>query len=240
DLGPCTDTRRPQVRRLIGFDYRPPLRYQPPRLQRLAHRMAGLRIPQTPLVSLRLVQVILQQMISFRDACSGWRALVRRFGTPVPGQSDLWFPPTPESLRRIASYQFVECGVLPQHGRRIVEAMRHSSRLEAAWDSGEAIDAADKTCALLRGIRGMGPWTIGHLRGNGLGDADAEVLGDYGHPKQVGYFFDGEPCGDDAQMLRLLEPYRPHRFYVLTLLVKGSPGPPRRGPRRGRLRDRLR
>ena len=226
----------PHLPALLGLDYQPPQIEGPRKLRAIARRYAGMRIPTLPSISLRLVQIVIQQLISYRDACTGWRQLVRRYGEPVPDQADLWFPPAPRVLRRLASSQFIECGVLPQHGRRIVASMRHASKLESLWNGGTSLGSVDRTCDLLRRIHGIGPWTIGFLRGAGLGDADAEVLGDYGHAKQVGHFFRGLKDADDQEMLRLLEPYRPHRFYVLTLLTKGAPVPPRRGPRHESLR----
>ena len=76
-----------------------------------------------------------------------------------------------------------------------------------------------------------------------MGDADAEVLGDYSMPKLVSYFFENDlqaaDQATDDDLIRLLEPYRPHRFYVLTLLNRGAKPPPRRGPRRKSLRERF-
>ncbi|MEM8866321.1 MAG: DNA-3-methyladenine glycosylase 2 family protein, partial [Planctomycetota bacterium] len=181
------------------------------------------------------------QLVSFRDACAGWRQLVRRYGTPSPDLPKLWYPPEPGVLKRLVSSQFIECGILPQHGRRIVETMRRATRLEEAWNAGDGADAADRLCNRLELLPGIGPWTIGFLRGSSLGDVDAELVGDYSHPKHVAHFF-GKPIAgaDDEQMLKLLEPYRPHRFYALCLIILGSPAPPRRGPRRRSIRDRLR
>ena len=72
-----------------------------------------------------------------------------------------------------------------------------------------------------------------------MADSDAVVLGDYGFPRMVAYFFAGEQQATDDDMLRWLQPYRPHRFYVLSLLIKSGLRPPRRGPRRAPLRDTL-
>ena len=238
--GPGSDWVAPHLSALLGVDYRPPTLTGPNKLRRLAARYSGMRIPRLPAISLRLVQVILQQLISYRDACFGWRTLVRRFGTPAPDFPGLWFPPTPAVLTRLASFQFIECGILPQHGRRIAASMQNTARIESTWSAGIAPDAIDRTCARLAAIRGIGPWTVGFLRGAGLGDADAEVLGDYSHPAHVAYFFTGKEESDDQEMLRLLEPYRPNRFYVLALLVNGAPRRPRRGPKRQRLRERFR
>ena len=64
-----------------------------------------------------------------------------------------------------------------------------------------------------------------------LGDADAVSVGDYHLPNVVAWALAGEPRGDDARMLELLEPYRGHRGRVMRLLLAGGVGPPRRGPR---------
>ncbi|MGH2687137.1 MAG: DNA-3-methyladenine glycosylase 2 family protein, partial [Actinomycetota bacterium] len=50
-------------------------------------------------------------------------------------------------------------------------------------------------------------------------------------PHQVSWALAGEPRGDDARMLELLEPYRGHRGRVVRLIVAAGIGPPRRGPR---------
>ncbi len=239
-VGAASEWFSQHMEALLGIGFRPPTIRTPRRLRDVAHRFAGMRVPQLPSVSLRLVQILLQQLISFRDACAGWRNLVHRHGTPVQSSSGLWFPPPPRILAKMVSYQFVECGILPQLGQRVVAAMRSSSRIETIWDAGRDAGAADRTCDSLRRIPGIGPWTIGFLRGAGLGDADAVVLGDYGHPRHVAHFFTGRETADDQEMLRLLEPYRPHRFYTLALLLQGVPRLPRRGPRRNRLRDRFR
>jgi len=225
---------------IAGVNFQPPDLEQPPRLKAIAHQYAGMRLPKLPAISLRLVQVILQQLITFRDACAGWRNLVHRHGTAVPEQPDLWFPPTPQALSRLVSTQFIECGILPKHGRTVVEAMRRSRRIEQAWATGAEPESLQRVSNLLAKLPGIGPWTIGFLRGTGLGDADAEVWGDYSHPKHIAYFFEQAEDATDEDMFRLLEPYRPHRFYAMSLVVKGSPRPPRRGPRRRSLRERFR
>jgi hypothetical protein len=47
----------------------------------------------------------------------------------------------------------------------------------------------------------------------------------------VAWALAGEPRGDDARMLELLDPYRGHRGRVLRLLAAGGVVAPRFGPR---------
>ncbi len=241
--GPGTSWITPHLGGLFGLEFQPPKLSGLRKLRQIAYDLRGLRLVRVPAIYTPLVQIILQQLISYRDACHGWRQLAKRYGEPVPGHDDLWFPPTPAVIAKLHSHHFVECGILPQHGRRIVEVSRAADRIEAAWDAGKDRDAADRLSTLLQSLPGIGPWTVGLLRGGALGDADAELLCDYSMPKFVSYFFEEDlPRADEANdddMLRLLEPYRPHRFYVLTLINRGAKKPPRRGPRRKSIRERF-
>jgi 3-methyladenine DNA glycosylase/8-oxoguanine DNA glycosylase len=229
----------PYLPSLLGLDFQPPRLDGPRRLRTVAHRMAGMRLPKLPVVFARVVSLVLQQLISYRDATYGWRKLVQRYGQVLTEQEDLFAPPTAQTLRGMALHQFVECGILPQHARRILGIARVADRIEKVWNGGLDAGATDRTCELLSTQPGIGPWTIGYLRGAALGDSDAIVLGDYGLPKQIKYFFTGEEEATDDDMLALLEPYAPHRFYAMLLIQKSRIVPPRRGPRRAPLRHRF-
>ena len=61
--------------------------------------------------------------------------------------------------------------------------------------------------------------------------ADALSIGDYHLAKVVGWSLLGHPI-DDAEMVRVLEPVRPHRYRAVRLLeVSGLARNPRFGPR---------
>ncbi|EUA36891.1 hypothetical protein I549_0817 [Mycobacterium avium subsp. avium 2285 (R)] len=78
---------------------------------------------------------------------------------------------------------------------------------------------------------GVGEWTAAETAQRAFGDADAVSVGDYHIPKMVGWTLLGRPV-DDAGMLELLEPMRPHRQRVVRLLeASGLAREPRRGPR---------
>lgn len=248
--GPDPEWLTPLLPRLLGLRSDHAQFDSPPRLRDLANRYAGLRLPQVPAVVPRVVQIVLQQLVSFRDAAHGWRELVTRHGetageNPV-GQPRLIAPPSAKTLAKLPSHEYVACGILPQHARRIVGVAREATKLEADWAGGLRPDSAERVSRRLAAQPGIGPWTLGYLRGAGLGDSDAVVLGDYSFPRSVAYFFANPSEADaaaekatDEEMLRLLEPYRPYRFYVLSLILKGGGPPLRKGPHRPPLRDRL-
>ena len=227
----------------LGLEYHPPepewFAQGGAPLKRLAKRLEGLRLPRSPLLFSRLIQIVLQQLISFEDAAYGWRQLVQRHGRQHMPYTGLSVPPSAKALAQLATHQYVECSVLPQHGRRIVELAKRAAKLERVWNGGAGDDAVARTTTLLTKLRGIGPWTIGHIQGCGMAYSDAVTPGDYSLPHHVAHFFIGKERSNDEEMLQLLEPYRPFRFYVLALLQKGSKPPPRRGPRHRRLRDHM-
>ena len=81
--------------------------------------------------------------------------------------------------------------------------------------------------------------TLGRLLRKLLPESDAVPVGDWHLPSMVAYALAGEVRADDARMLELLEPYRPHRARVWRLIGAGAPMPPRRAPR-ARIEDRIR
>lgn len=229
--GDDVDYFAPHLPRMLGLDFQiPPLKGRRV-LQSAALRYQGLRLPKAPLLFPRIVQVMLQQLISFRDAAKGWRTLLRRHGLKPDGVADVIVPPTAKELARLPSHEYVDCGILPQHGRRIAAVARHAKRIESTWLSGSTSDSCSNTCRLLGKIPGIGPWTLGYLSGSSMGDADAVMPGDYSLPGQVSWFFEREAEADDDRMLEILEPFRPWRYYALLLVIKAGQRPPRRGPR---------
>jgi 3-methyladenine DNA glycosylase/8-oxoguanine DNA glycosylase len=116
--------------------------------------------------------------------------------------------------------------------------MRHLAREASRLDRAAAVGDALLENRLL-GIPGVGPWTCAHVMHVAAGDADAVPVGDWHLPRHVGFALADEPRADDARMLELLEPFRPHRARVWRLLVAGTPPPPRRAPR-ARIHDLMR
>lgn len=224
-VGPGAEWIQPQLPALFGLHDRP-ADFQPAgRLGKLVQQLPGVHLPTLPVVFHKLVQIVLQQLVSWSDAVHGWRQIVRRFGIESPC-GHLRLPPTAQQFSRLGYYDLVACHVMPKQARLILHLAREANRIEhlAASD----ISALEK---YLLSVRGVGPWTVQHLLGSSLGCSDAVLIGDFGLPHAVAYFLIGRERSDDEEMLRLLEPYAGHRFRVINYLWQAGHFAPRRGPR---------
>lgn len=176
-----------------------------------------------------LVPAIIEQKVTGQEAFAGFRRLVRGHGTPAPGPGaasvDLWIPPTPDAVRGIPSWGWLQLGIDPARSRTLVHAARVADSLERTLTLGHA--DAD---ARLRSLPGLGVWTSAEVRSRAHGDPDAVSFGDYHVARTIGWALVGEELDDDG-LAALLEPYRGHRYRVQRLLELAGHSHPRRGPR---------
>jgi 3-methyladenine DNA glycosylase/8-oxoguanine DNA glycosylase len=176
-----------------------------------------------------LLPSVIEQRITAREAKGQWARLVRRTGEPAPGPfPGLLLPPTPARLAAIPTWWFHPLGIERQRAAALVAVAKVAGHL---WDWACLPTPAD-VAARLGLVPGVGPWTIGMVLGPVCGDDDAVPVGDYHFPHLVTWNLAGEPRGDDARMLELLEQYRPQRGRVLRLLGIVGRRPPAFGPRR--------
>jgi 3-methyladenine DNA glycosylase/8-oxoguanine DNA glycosylase len=191
-------------------------------------RSASVRLARTGCLLEALVPAILEQRVITRTAHEAWRWLLVHHGEPAPGPvpAGMRVPPSAAGWAAVPSWDYHRAGVDPRRARAVQAAARCADRLEAAVPAG----AAETTRRLLL-VPGIGPWTAAETTQRALGDADAVSVGDYHLAGQVGWALTGRKV-DDAGMLQLLAPYRPHRYRVVRhLLVAGLARVPRRGPR---------
>ncbi|WP_374023475.1 DNA-3-methyladenine glycosylase [Mycobacterium sp. HNNTM2301] len=194
-----------------------------------AHRrVPHLRLGRTGRVLEALIPAIIEQRVPGADAFRSWRLLVSKYGSPAPGPAParMRVPPSAEAWRYIPSWEFHRANVDPGRARTVVTCARRAASLErlAARPAAQAREA-------LMSLPGVGEWTAAETAQRAFGDADALSVGDYHIPKMVGWTLIGRPV-DDAGMLELLEPMRPHRHRVVRLLeASGLAYEPRRGAR---------
>jgi 3-methyladenine DNA glycosylase/8-oxoguanine DNA glycosylase len=200
-----------------------------PLVRDLRRRLPGLRIARSRAVVEAAVPSIIEQKVVGTEARRSYTALVRRFGERAPGPAGaagMLVPPNPRALATTPYWAFHRFGIERRRADTVRRVAAVASRLEAA----ATMSAADGQ-RRLRTVPGVGRWTAAEVALVALGDADAVSVGDYHLPHQVAWALAGEPRGDDARMLEMLEPYRGHRGRVIRLLEAGGVTAPRFGPR---------
>lgn len=191
------------------------------------------RVPRSGLVFEALVAAALEQKVTGREAWTGWRRLVHRYGDVAPGPAGkrgLRVLPAPEVVRRIPSWDWLSMHVDGARSRLVVRAAQLADSLQRTLD-------ADNVSAerMLRSVPGIGVWTAAEVRQRAHGDADAVSFGDYHIPSSIGHALIGRAV-DDAELAVLLEPYSPHRYRVQRLVelagIRAERHRPRMAPRR--------
>ena len=175
-----------------------------------------------------LIPAVLEQRVPGADAFRSWRLLVSRYGTPAPGPAPavMRVPPSAQAWRAVPSWEFHRANVDPGRARTLIGCATRAESLErlTARTPAEAREA-------LTSLPGVGVWTAAETAQRAFGDADALSVGDYHVSKMIGWTLLGRPI-DDAEMVEVLEPMRPHRYRAVRLLeVSGLAYEPRRGPR---------
>jgi len=211
---------------LLGSRDDEPFEPRHPLLDRASRSHRGVRIPRTRRVFESLVPAILEQKVTGKEAQAAFALLVRRYGEPAPGPvpTGLRIPPAPAVWAQIPSWEWHRAGVDPRRMRTVMAASRVASRLEESAAMGR-----EDARARLTAVPGVGEWTYAEVAVRALGDTDAVSVGDFHLAALVGWTLVGRPV-DDAGMLELLEPWRPHRAKAVRLIeLVGTK--PRFGPR---------
>jgi 3-methyladenine DNA glycosylase/8-oxoguanine DNA glycosylase len=192
-------------------------------------RNPGLRLTAGTAVFDALVWVVIAQKVVGLDARRAYRDLVRRVSDPAPGGGGLLLPPDPRRLAATPYWTFHECNVERRRATTIVGAAHRAGALDRL-----ARLPADEARTRLQSLPGVGAWTAAEVTAVSHGDPDAVPLGDFHIPNVVAYALAGEARATDERMLELLEPYAGQRGRVIRLLMSGSSGAPRYGPRLSR------
>lgn len=198
-----------------------------------ARRVPHLRIGRTGRVLEAIIPAVLEQRVQGADAFRSWRLLVSRFGTPAPGPPPqrMRVPPSADAWRGIPSWEFHRANVDPGRMRTLIGCAQRAEALERLATRPATLRDRTEAREALTSLPGVGVWTAAETTQRALGDADALSVGDYHLSSMIGWTLSGHPI-DDAAMVDLMEPMRPHRYRVVRLLeVSRLAHLPRRGPR---------
>ncbi|MFR9799052.1 DNA-3-methyladenine glycosylase family protein [Streptomyces sp. MS06] len=196
------------------------------------HRRPGLRLTRTGLVLESLIPAVLEQKVTTQEAYRAWRLLVRKFGEPAPGPVDgrMWVMPEPRTWALVPSWEWHRAGVDDKRASTALRAVRVAARLEEAVAMEP--QAAQRRLEL---VPGVGPWTSAETVQRSHGAPDAVTVGDLHLPGIVGWALAGDRDADDAEMLRLLEPYAGQRHRAARLVLLSGRTPGRRAPKMPRV-----
>ena len=197
-----------------------------PRVAALQRQLPGLRLIGSSCVHDAAMVRIIEQRVTSIEARRSWHMLVNRHGAPAPGPCPLRIPPEPARVLSLRDWEWRTLGIEGRRASALRVAAAAAHRLDEAVELG-----ADVLRVRLSALRGIGPWTVAHLLHSVAADADAVPVGDWHLPRLVGFALADEARADDARLLELLEPFRPHRARVWRLILASGRRPPRHAPR---------
>ncbi len=194
---------------------------------RLARRFRKMRTPRVPWTWEALVMITLQQRVAFVEAAQAWRKIALERGEDAPGPLGLRLFPSKQTLLAMPTWAYRESLVDRKRELAIRALFDHEREITACLER-----PFDEIRRVLQRIPGIGPWTIETFLGQARGDADAVPTLDYWMPHTVVHALTGKPRSNDAEMLALLERFRPHRGRAIRLLFAAGYETPRHGPRK--------
>jgi 3-methyladenine DNA glycosylase/8-oxoguanine DNA glycosylase len=187
-------------------------------------------MPRSGALTEAMVPVVLEQKVTGQSARRSYRGIVWAYGEPapvVPGLArPLRLPPSPSVLAELPDWAWHRHNVEGRRAGTVRRVAQRANRIDEAVTLAPGV-AHDR----LRSIPGIGEWSIAEAAQVALGDPDAVSVGDYHLKNHVAFALRGVPRGDDAEMLEVLEPFRGQRGRVCRLIVLGTPGAPKYGPR---------
>ncbi|MDP3207549.1 MAG: DNA-3-methyladenine glycosylase 2 family protein, partial [Rhodoglobus sp.] len=192
-------------------------------------RNPGMRLTRTRQVFETMLQAILEQKVTGKQAGQSWRWLLDKHGeeTPGPAPAGMRVFPSAAVVRGIPSWEWHRAGVGPERADTIMRAAVVAASLERTLDHGRGGSPVERA---LRSTPGVGVWTAAETMQRAHGDPDAPSVGDYHLPSIVGLALAGEAVDNDG-MLELLEPWAGHRQHIVRLIEASGFTKPRHGPR---------
>lgn len=180
----------------------------------LHRRHPGLRFGRTDLIFDSLVVAICGQKVTGEEAHQAMAGLYASFADTAPGpHPTLRLPPDPERMADAPYHHFHELHL----EKRRADLLRRVSR---SWRSIESLRDREASMAAvaLEGFPGIARWTSASTLTVSHGDSDQVAVGDFHLKHMVVHHLTGRDRGTDAEMLDLLEQFRPHRGRVVRLL----------------------
>lgn len=187
-----------------------------PWLKSLAKRMRGVRPPRYPTLWEACVNAVVFQQISLIAATAIMHRLIVALGRPLvnEGFQHFAFPSAPsflaaeDDLLRAAGLSVSKLMTLRRAGEALVAGTLDESMLEQ--------HASPEAAAMLRRIKGIGPWTAAVILLRGLGRLDVFPMNDTSVTRNLA-LVSGSAAVDVEGTLRALSPQQGMLYYHLLL-----------------------
>jgi DNA-3-methyladenine glycosylase II len=187
-----------------------------PWLNSLATRMRGVRPPRYPTLWEACVNAIVFQQVSLHAASAIMHRLIVALQPSVhSGGVSLYQFPTAETVLRTDDHLLRAAGLSSGKLatlRRVAELLAAGTLDESMLETLESHDAA----ALLRGIKGIGPWTAAVILLRGLGRLDVFPMNDTSVARNLALVGGSGPL-DVEGVLHALSPQQGMLYYHLLL-----------------------
>jgi hypothetical protein len=225
--GPGAGALLDRLRVVLGVDDQIGITVPPGAVKDLLRRHSGIRLGASRAVFEAVGLGIMGQLVTRTEATRSRRKLVATYGDQAPGPNEtLRRFPDPGRIAGLSYEDLHRVGIERKRASTLIEAARRAKRLDEILDMDR-----DAASTRLQAVRGIGPWTAAFAMGAAWGDKDAVPTGDYHLPNTVTWALTGEPRGDDARMISLLEPYRPERRRLLLAIKAEGIHAPKYGPK---------
>ena len=184
----------------------------------LVKRMRGVKPPRYPSLWEACVNAVVFQQISLRAAAAAMQRLIVAVGSPVQAAGipvELYPFPPPENFQRASSARIGAVGLSAAKIatlRRVADALSSGTLDAAALERCSSPDAA----AVLRRIKGIGPWTAAVILLRGLGRLDVFPLNDTSVAKNIAPIAGSAPV-DAERLLKDLGPQHGMLYFHLLL-----------------------
>ena len=184
----------------------------------LVRRMRGVKPPRYPSLWEACVNAIVFQQISLRAASAVMHRLTISLGRslqaddmPIP----LYLFPDPESVQRATDRRLNTVGLSANKIatlRRVADALSSGALAASVLERRTSQDAA----AILRGIKGIGPWTAAIILLRGLGRLDVFPANDSSVASNIAFVAGPEPL-DVPRVVKDIGPQRGMLYFHLLL-----------------------
>jgi DNA-3-methyladenine glycosylase II len=192
-------------------------------LRPLALRMRGVKPPRYPTLWEAFVNAVAFQQVSLHAASAIVRRLITTFSQPVESYGTMLYTfPSPEQLLGADDDRLRATGLSARKLatlRRAGEALASGGLSEAMLEERSSADAA----ALLRQVKGIGPWTATLILLRGLGRLDVFPMNDTSVARNLALVAGSVPL-DVGSILEALGPQRGMLYYHLLLARLESRG----------------